>query len=536
MLNKSCAWLLALPLLLSAQVSVRAASPFEEQLQKAKAALEAGESAKAETLLRQLIQADPTNAIAYGQLGLVLADQGKTDEAQAVLQRAAQLNSLRAVQCSPNNPKSYPTLQQLLFPQDSVASPEEEVLAQAQDRLAKTPQDAQAHLAVAVALVRLERWDGAIAQLQEAIKLDPKNPVLYQALGSIFSLQDRWPEAATAFRKVLELSPNEAAIHAALGLALFSQGQFAEAISEYQNVFSLTQSSTLDYAVIHNAIGLALQAQGKLPEAIASFEEAIRLNANYFPSHINQQEAERQLALQQKAPASFDEEHAALPSLEQRPHAGSLRSTARILTETDEGTGLRTGWVIQQQDQVAWILTTRRALSDAKTKRLTPKVAVEFFSQLPVTRRPRYNVAIAFVTAPEHPSLDLAVLKVEGVPTDIQALPLSPSESVQGSPVQVIDHPLTGKDPWNAIAGQMHSLVPECPTLIISLPTVEAVNMGDPILNAQGQVIGMLNGNTVNPRALAASVGETSPSGSLAIAYRLEPLLKQLREWGILNP
>src|SRR5262245_27754727 len=77
----------------------------------------------------------------------------------------------------------------------------------AQNALAIKPNDAQATMIRATALAGLNKLDDAIAEMQGAIKNDPTQLKAYATLGTMQVIKGDRREAESAFRRAVELAP-----------------------------------------------------------------------------------------------------------------------------------------------------------------------------------------------------------------------------------------------------------------------------------------------------------------------------------------
>jgi serine/threonine-protein kinase len=77
-------------------------------------------------------------------------------------------------------------------------------------------------------------WDAAIAELQEAIRHDPNRAQWRDRLGSLYLEVGRVELAAASFRKAAELDPGFHWAHNNLGTALMASGEFQAARDEFQ--------------------------------------------------------------------------------------------------------------------------------------------------------------------------------------------------------------------------------------------------------------------------------------------------------------
>ena len=151
-----------------------------------------GRFADAEATLRRAI-ALSDDAVGFYNLGYVLEQLGRQDEAERQYERALLLN----------------------------------------------PGLARAHNNLGTARARQGRFAEASAHLAEVVRLEPGNASAYNNLGGVL-LQQRLFDAATRrFRSALELNPDHADAHANFGTALAQQGLFDEAMRHFDEALRI---------------------------------------------------------------------------------------------------------------------------------------------------------------------------------------------------------------------------------------------------------------------------------------------------------
>jgi tetratricopeptide (TPR) repeat protein len=193
-----------------------------------------------ETLWQTTLRRNPACWMAHINLGNILVQKGRTDDAISLYQTAINLK--------PDNADS-----------------------------------ALAHYCLGAALDKNGRTDEAISQYQEAIRLKPDYVPPHNNLGNAFLNQGRTDDAIRQYQETLHLEPDYAEAHNNLGVALVRKGRSDEAISQYQEALRLKP----DYADAHNNLGVALGRKGRLDEAIRQFQEALRLKPDYVNAQGN---------------------------------------------------------------------------------------------------------------------------------------------------------------------------------------------------------------------------------------------------------
>ena len=451
---------------------------------------------QAESIYRQIIKNNPRHAESYLWLGVTLYRQGKLDEAITNYQKAIQLD----------------------------------------------PKSANAYYNLGVALKNQGKLDEAITNYQKAIQLDPKFALGYIGLGNALRNQGKLEEAITNYQKAIQLDPKYASAYIGLGNALRNQGKLEEAITNHRIALSLPDEKATpasNHTLAHNSLGYALQQQGKLPEAIAEYQKSIALDGNFVAAQNNLKEAQRLLAQQSPqyvpAPAS---DLAFVPTLQQEPLRDELRATVLIIANDIPGTQGQTrgtGWVVKREGNTIWVMTNRHVIADNRGKP-SPKIEIEFFSDIEENRRTRFAATVEQIS--NDPNLDLAVLKITGIPDDIRPLKMGTGRISRNTKIIVIGHPINA-DPWNSSGGEVTNYS-------INKVTVSAVvatgNSGGPVINeTTKEVIAIMvqvagENISTNPNIpTPPPPDQVFTTGEFGIAYPIDLVQQQLIKWGI-NP
>ena len=476
-----------------------AAQSIDQLFRQGNAAQAAGDFAEAEQVFRRVIQLDPQNAGPYNNLGNALYEQGNLEEAIASYRRAIEL----------------------------------------------APQYAYAHRNLGNALRAQGNLEEAIANYRRAIEIDPQYTNAYNSLGNALRAQGNLEEAIASYRRAIELDPQYTSAYSNLGIALRNQGNLEEAIANYRIALSLPDQSGTPasaHAVTYNSWGLALKEQGNLREAIANFQRAIDLDPDYARAQNNLRETQRLLAVRLNPQPSIVDDRLYVPSATDEPLAPILRSTARIIAQVSDGNFvIGAGWVVKRVGDTVWIVTNRHVISDERNNQPSDTIEVEFFSELPDERRPRYQGVIEHSTESDDFELDLAVLRVAEVPPDILPLEFQSGRVQRLTRIHVIGHPYNVDDPWSSVSGEVTNFNPDRPMLSLDVNIAEG-NSGGPVINQDYLVIGMvvkyrtgydvaLSTNEPTPILPA----QPSPAGVVGLAYRIDVVVEQLRTWGVLD-
>ncbi len=159
----------------------------------------------------------------------------------------------------------------------------DEALKLLRGAIAFSPQFAEEHGNLGLALQRAGRSDEAIASYRTAIGIKPELSDVHNNLGLALAGSGQLDEAIACFQRALALDPNFADAHNNLGDALQKLERFDEAIVCFRRAITLR----LDFVDAHNNFGNALQLSGQLDAAIESFQHALSLRPDFVAARNN---------------------------------------------------------------------------------------------------------------------------------------------------------------------------------------------------------------------------------------------------------
>jgi len=232
---------------------------------------QAGDTAAAETQYRDLLAGYGSHAPTLCNLGVILAQSGRADEAVRLYQLA----------------------------------------------LAVTPDHPDAHFNLGNVYRRDNHLALAASHYQECLKANPRHSSAAYNLGLVFSAVGDLPATVECFRTVVKLEPNHAEGHARLADALVRGGKLADGIASFRAAVKLQPdqprhlynlglalansgaaaeaSETItralklnpEYAEAHNAMGLNLEAQGRKDDALFHYQKAVQLKPDLADAWSN---------------------------------------------------------------------------------------------------------------------------------------------------------------------------------------------------------------------------------------------------------
>jgi Flp pilus assembly protein TadD len=174
------------------------------------------------TLFGHTVEVTSNNSLIHNNLGVVLARQGKTQEAIG--------HYTEALRIDPHYVDAHYNLGLALVRKGKT----QEAIAHYTEALRIKPDFAEAHNNLGAALAQQGRVQEAIAHFAEALRLRPDDAEVYSNLGNILSEQGRIEEAITHYAEALRIKPDYAEAHFSLGLTYLMIGNRDSAMEEYK--------------------------------------------------------------------------------------------------------------------------------------------------------------------------------------------------------------------------------------------------------------------------------------------------------------
>jgi len=187
----------------------------------------------AASLYRRTIEANPQSFEAHLSLGLLLARQGKTDEARPELAAAAKLDPGDADPAM--KARAWRALAQIDRPKPGTQGDTTEASNDLLEALKLTPETPADTLLAASLADQAGAFDLAEAAYRRILAQDPKSAEASAGLAHILIVRKQYPEAEAFLRVALEKSPDDPALTAQLAAVLAAQDK-AEAIPLIQKL------------------------------------------------------------------------------------------------------------------------------------------------------------------------------------------------------------------------------------------------------------------------------------------------------------
>jgi Flp pilus assembly protein TadD len=315
------------------QVPVEDSPAQPVKLTEAENAIEKGDYAAAEPLLRKVVEEDPTNYVAWFDLGFVENALEKLDDSIAAyrksvaakpdvfesnlnlglqLAKTGQADAEKYLLAATNlKPTSHPAEGRyrawISLAQTIAKSKPEEALADYEHAATLQPREAEPHLLAGRVLEQENKFAEAEQEYKQALALDARSSDAVTGLANIYMRGRRFPEAEEYLRKMLAAHADLAAVHIQLGRVLAAEGKTDAAIDELEagtklapgddaaqrdlaELYATAGKNDLAEAAyrglliahpseaeLHRRLGQALLRQKKFPEAQQEFLTTVKL-------------------------------------------------------------------------------------------------------------------------------------------------------------------------------------------------------------------------------------------------------------------
>ena len=223
---------------------------------------------------RIAVEQRPDYSRTHANLGAALNELGRYEEAELHLRRAIALN--------PQEWHAHLNLGEALYKQ----ARHEEALEATRVAIEQAPDLSEAYANLGVILKALGRYDEAIDALAQAAVLDSASPQaaeLHVHMGQA-AQKNGQPEAAAGYYiQALELDPHHAQALHWLAMLRAKQQRFDEALELFQQLIDLDPND----ATAHGDMGLVLFYLGRSAEALQSFDQALSLDPTLENARAN---------------------------------------------------------------------------------------------------------------------------------------------------------------------------------------------------------------------------------------------------------
>lgn len=228
-----------------------------------------GRETEADALLETALVTRPDDPDLLSVYAERLTKLGKAAEAEEAL--------TRAVTKSPFHQLARRQLGELL----RNAGRQEDAIEVYEGVLRLKPDDADAHFAIGSILLDSDPT-AALPSLEEACRLSPSKSRYLISLGVAYLKSGRTSEAEATLRRAIALSPDDPSIRNNLGIILVQSRRFEEAVQELNALLERWP----DFVAARNNLAIALAESGDLGRAEREVRRAIKGDPDYLDAHL----------------------------------------------------------------------------------------------------------------------------------------------------------------------------------------------------------------------------------------------------------
>jgi protein O-mannosyl-transferase len=269
------------------RVAVGATTIFALSILACLTALQIGRWRNDVTLLQYASSVTPDNRMIENNLGTVLAESGRYDEAAT--------HFAKALRIKPDFMEGITNADRMIENNLGSVLGKSGRYNEAAAHLAKAlrikPDFVDALVNMGITLSRQGKGAEAIQFYDRALAADPTSVKAHVELAQALLQQGKIDDALRQLYGASELAPGDANIRTYLGMTLSKEGRAPEAIEQLNEVLRLSPNS----AEAHNNLGLALLSAGKAEESIAHFLTAIQLKPELAAARRNLRRAQMQI-------------------------------------------------------------------------------------------------------------------------------------------------------------------------------------------------------------------------------------------------
>ncbi|HTK81988.1 MAG TPA: tetratricopeptide repeat protein [Bacteroidota bacterium] len=214
------------------------------------------------SLFEHALAVTQDNHLAHHNLGVLLADSGRHEEAIAHLREALRLR--------PDEPLIHRNLARSL----AATGRNREAIEQYQWLLSRTPSDAALHARMGNILADDGNTNEAISHFRQALQLNSGDVTVRLNLAELYLRISRLDEARVECMQALKQEPKDSRAHDLLGIIAGKMERFDDARAEFFRAIRFDSSNSRAYT----DLGILYEHMGRADSAESVLEDAVRIN------------------------------------------------------------------------------------------------------------------------------------------------------------------------------------------------------------------------------------------------------------------
>ena len=265
----------------------------------------ATDAKRAERIFRQILSSNPGHPDAHYNLGLLLLEEGKTDEARRHFdnavkadakyapararlahmqwQKGEKTNALETLESIIVTNRYQPEARNILAQIALEEARWSDAITHARNVLLGNPDHANAYINLCLAYVKRGLFDQAWLIARSALDRGVAPAALYNMLGLIYLEKDDSRRASENFIRAIKTDPNQMEAQLNLGAMELAYGDFASALARFETVLEKRPADPM----LHLSRGVALRGMKRYKESAAAYEKALGLDGNLVEARYN---------------------------------------------------------------------------------------------------------------------------------------------------------------------------------------------------------------------------------------------------------
>jgi len=216
---------------------------------------------------QKALQLNPKNADALNNMGLVLMEQEKFEEARSYI--------AKAIEVRPDHKESHQNLGIILYNQHKLA----EAVAHWHEALRIDPDYFEPHVTLGLARLEVGKFKEANGHFRHAIRLSPNDPFMHYYLGLTFDQLGDRTHAAVQYGRALEFKPDH--LESLLGLASIRATSQDSALRDGEEAVQLaTKACSLTQyqdPMAMTTLSEAYAEAGRFADAMSTAQRALQI-------------------------------------------------------------------------------------------------------------------------------------------------------------------------------------------------------------------------------------------------------------------
>jgi protein O-GlcNAc transferase len=259
-------------------------------IQKAIRNFELGQLSKAEKLLNQILNGNPSNFDALYLKGVIHGIQSKYESCKNYL-----------LSCEKINP-SHINLQYNLAKVMIELGFQEKALIHYEKVVKLIPNDYEAWLSYGKCFFNQMMFIDSLKCFDKSIELKPDDADSYYSRGLVYSDLKLYKKAAENYEKAILIKPDFAEAYYNLGIVFTELQLYDQALINYEKAIDYKNN----YAEAYNNRGFVLFITNHMFDALASYDKAIQYMPDYAEAHYNRGVVLQELQYYELALSSYD--------------------------------------------------------------------------------------------------------------------------------------------------------------------------------------------------------------------------------------